>query len=228
MRGDVQRMTMSHEVLWRAMGFLDSICTLTITGGEPSLAPEVLEDLWDILIWRKIDVGAFYIVSNGMNHNRYRRFLTVVDKLYGWCDSQDECALTISRDQFHPFNPNKHLSKFETRDEYGHHWGEFPPYFRPEDRKHRIEKVRNEGRASVTQVATYYDQEQQEPWILDSGDYVTNPEVYIAANGNVVSACNMSFERIDEESKGNVLTQSLPDIIESYCTVKEEQEEVAA
>jgi hypothetical protein len=39
----------------------------------------------------------------------------------------------------------------------------------------------------------------------------------------------MSFDRIDAESKGNVLETPLPEIIESYCTKQPEevQEEVA-
>lgn len=229
LRGDVQRMTMSNEVLSRAMGFIDSVCTLTVTGGEPSLAPEVLESLINILYWRKVQVGAFYIVSNGMNHNKYRRFLTAVERLYGWCDEQDSCVLTVSRDQYHPFNdnPNKYLSKYEFRDEYGHHYGEYPPYFYPDSRNHRIERALGEGRAVKTQTG-FEPQEQQTPWELNSdGDYVIDPLVYISANGNVTSALNMSFDRIDAEAKGNVLTKSLPDIIESYCTKQEPVQEEA-
>lgn len=232
LRGDVQRVTMSNEILSRAMGFIDSICTLIVTGGEPSLAPEVLENLINILYWRKVQVGAFYIVSNGMNHNKYRRFLTAVERLYGWCDQQDSCVLTVSRDQYHPFNDNpwKYLSKFELRDEYGHHYGEYPPYFQPDERKHRMERVLGEGRAVETQTG-FEPQEQQKPWELDAeGTYVIDPEVYVSANGNVTSACNMSFDRIDAEAKGNVLETSLQTIIESYCTKQPEkvQEEAVA
>jgi len=230
LRGDAQRVTMSHEVLWHTLEHIDSICTLTLTGGEPSLAPEVFEDLVQSLFWRKIQVGAFYIVSNGMNHNRYRRFLDSLERLYGWCNEQDACVLTVSRDQYHPFNDNhwKYLSKFELRDEYGNHYEGYPPYFYPDERKHRIERVLGEGRALKTQTG-FEAQEQQMPWKLNSGeDYVIDPLVYISANGNVVSGCNMSFDRIDAESKGNVLVTPLPEIIESYCTKQEELEEAVA
>lgn len=227
LRGDAQRMTMSNEVLYRALQSIDSIGFLTLTGGEPSLAPEVLEFLLENLYMHKVQVGVFYIVSNGMNHNKYRRFLTAVERLYGWCDDQSECTLTVSRDQFHPFdeNPCKYSGKFEARDERGHSWEEYPPYVHLDDRKHRIERVLGEGRAIETQTG-FESQKQQTPWELNSDDYVIEPEVYISANGNVVSECDMSFDRIDRESKGNVLTQSLPDIIESYCT-HEEVKEVA-
>jgi len=231
LRGDVQRMVMSNAVIHQSMGWIESICTLTLTGGEPSLAPEVLEYLIETLYWRKVQVGAFYIVTNGMPHNKFRRFLTAVERLYGWCDEQGSCVLTVSRDQYHPFNDNpwKYLRQFEIRDEDGHHWeGEYPPYFYPDARKHRIERALAEGRAVETQTG-FEPQEQQTPWELNSdGDYVIDPLVYISANGNVTSACNMSFDRIDAEAKGNVLTTSLQEIIESYSTKEQVQEEVAA
>lgn len=231
LRGDVQRMTMSNAVIFKAMGWIDSISTLTITGGEPSLAPEVLEYLLETFRWKRTQVGAFYIVTNGMPHNRYRRFLDAVEHLYGWCDEQSACTLTVSRDQYHPFNDNhwRNLEKFEVHDENGKHWGEYPPYFYPDARNHRIERALGEGRAIKTQTG-FEPQEQQKPWELDSvGDYVIDPEVYISANGNVCSACNMSFDRIDAESRGNVLETSLQTIIESYSTKQpEEVQEVAA
>ena len=57
LRGDAQRVTMSVPVLHGVLQHLESICTLTITGGEPSLAPEVLEEFLQICHWRKIQVG---------------------------------------------------------------------------------------------------------------------------------------------------------------------------
>jgi len=232
LRGKAQRMSMSNAVLFKAMGSIESIGTLTLAGGEPSLAPEVLEYLFENLYMHKIQVGSFYIVTNGMPHNRFRRFLTAVERLYGWCDSQGSCMLTVSRDQYHPFNqnPGRYLRQFEIRDEHGgRHWeGEYPPYFYPGDRNVTIHQVIGEGRAVETQVG-FEPQEQQTPWeVHTDGNYVIEPVVYVSANGNVTSSCNMSFERLDREAKGNVLTKYLPDIIESYCTIQEEvKEEVA-
>jgi hypothetical protein len=229
LRGDAQRVTMSNAVLFKTFGSINHVCTLTLTGGEPSLVPEVFEELWNCCVWQKVSIGAFYIVTNGMNHSRYRRFLTAVERLYRWCDEPGSCSLTVSRDQYHPFEMRKHASKFEVRDEYGNHWGEYPEYVHLDDRHHRIERVLNEGRAAETQVGNEYDVEHQTPWELDGeGDYVIDPLVYVAANGNVVSCCNMSFDRIDAESKGNVLETPLSQIIESYCTQEVQEEEKVA
>ena len=224
MRGNPQRLCMSNQVLWNTLRLVDSIGTLTITGGEPSLAPEVFEQLNQQLMWGKVQVGYFYIVTNGMPHNRYRRFLNAVERLYGWCEEQASCVLTVSRDQYHDeFDPHKHLDKFYMRDEGHVMWGEFPPYFYPEERNRKMWRILNEGRAIETQCGTEYEIEKQKPWELHpDGDYVIEPMVYVSANGNVTSDCNMSFERIDKERIGNVLEKSLPEIIESHCTKEEE------
>jgi hypothetical protein len=219
---------MTREVLLNTLQHIDSIGYLTITGGEPSLAPEVIEDMLLQFLWKKIDVEFFYIVSNGMPHNKYQRFLEAVSRLYDWCDEKEACSLTISRDQFHPFDPYRHLSKFELRDEYGHHYGEFPPYFHPDARKKDIWRLLNEGRAKKLHQDTDL-MEQQVPWGTRDDTTVLEPEVYVSSNGNVVSCCNMAFHRIDREAKGNVLITPLPQIIESYCKREEDawQEEVA-
>jgi len=61
----------------------------------------------------------------------------------------------------------------------------------------------------------------QKPWSIDD-DYIEGT-VYVSANGNVTSCCDMAFKRIDRESKGNVLETSLSDIIKSFSNVNEEQ-----
>jgi hypothetical protein len=221
---------MSNDVLFKTMRSVESVCTLTVTGGEPSLAPEVLENLLQVLYWQKVSIGAFYIVSNGRNHNRYRRFLTAVERLYSWSDEKDACTLTVSRDQFHPnFDTYQQAHKFELREEEtGQPYGEFPPYFRLNERHNQIFRVLSEGRALETGWGNEAP-EQQTPWELNhTGDYVIDPLVYVSANGNVVSCCNMSFDRIDRESKGNVLETSLPAILESYCTCQVEEQESMA
>jgi hypothetical protein len=209
---------MSREVLYHVLRDIEAIYTLTFTGGEPSLAPEVIEDFIQECFWRKIDVGWFYIVTNAMPHNRYRRFLDAVHKLYGYCDEKDLCGLTISQDQYHSFHHGL-LNKFDMfRNEYGE-W-EDRPYFRMEASREHIIHVIDDGRATANNIGTK-PAEMQKPWKFED-DVVREHPVYISANGNVTSCCDMSFHRIDKECKGNVLQTPLPQIIESYCTEEEE------
>ena len=41
-------------------------------------------------------------------------------------------------------------------------------------------------------------------------------DMYIAANGNVVTCCDFSYKRIDREAIGNVLNEPLSQIVSRY------------
>jgi hypothetical protein len=190
---------------------------VTFTGGEPSLAPEVIEEFRQFCLMRKIDLGWFYCATNGMPHNRFQRFIRALDGIYAISDEQCACGLEMSQDQFHP-RDRRSLNQFMIRDEDGRIYDNYVPYFNPKGRTSYIPTPLNEGRARETGVGTQ-DPDEQRPWEVQD-DYVfsvSNHVVYIACNGNVVSNCNMSFNRIDAESKGNVLETPLYEIIDSYC-----------
>jgi hypothetical protein len=213
---------MSNEILHNTLQHIDSVNYLTFTGGEPSLAPEVIEEAYQMCLWKKIEIEYFYIVTNACPHNRYGRFLRAVDRFSGYCNQKDLCALEISRDQFHSFDPSRyHIFERYMKDVY---YEENPPYFLPEGRSKFIDNPIGEGRAAETMVGDA-PIKLQEPWMVDE-DRVYEGEVYVSANGNVTSCCDMSYARIDRDCKGNVLTTPLPQIIESYCTHTEFEEVV--
>jgi hypothetical protein len=218
-------MNMERPVVFNALRQIDSISYLTLTGGEPSLAPQVLDDIKWMLIRNSIAVDFFYVVINGKWHRRRKEFVEHLDWLHEWCEHKEECCLTVSQDQYHKMVLNdpdfRGLEYIE--DEYG---GIEREYFRPDDRNRYIHKTINEGYAAKTGYGTE-DPEQQRPWEVRKYDdeiQVMEDVVYISANGDVTSNCNMSYHRIAKEKKGNVLTDNLEDIILSYCEVEKELE----
>jgi hypothetical protein len=231
LRGNPQRVTMTPRILHNVLQNVSGIGTVTFTGGEPSLAPEVIEEFNNLCIWRKISVGSFYIVHNGKAHNGISRFMKAVERLYYLADEQGSCALAVSQDQYHKALRDVAWHRYYIRDEYtGESYEEFPPYFSRDSRDHSIDNILNEGRAKENQMG-WEEPRTQTPWTVEEyqGEmYVQDHsgQVYIAANGNVASDCNMSFSRVDRESKGNVLTKSLTEIIDGYC-IREPQEQEA-
>jgi organic radical activating enzyme len=226
---------MTPQIIGLALADVEYISMISFTGGEPSLASEVIERFLQECLWKKITFGAFYIVTNGKTRNGWRKFMAAVDRLYSYADSPEACCLSVSRDQYHTEELYKiDLNKFYRA--YDPDEGVYEaerPYLALNSRTHPINNPLREGRA-VNKYMTD-DPEQQSPWVIDEEDNgrITFPDsssdlVYVAANGNVVSSCNMSFRRADQESKGNVLTQSLPDIIRGYSKPYVEQEEAIA
>ena len=227
LRGNPQRVTMSNEVLHAVMSHVDYVSSVLFTGGEPSLATEVIENFIDICNWRKVSFGGFYVITNGKAHNGLSRFMKACDRLYFMADEQEICGVVVSQDQYHKALRDVQWHRYEMKDEDGRPYGEFPPYFDAKGRDHPIEFAFDEGRAHENQLG-YKPAHNQEPWGIydrDDGSIGVNEEhggqVYIAANGNVTSACDMSFKRIDKEAKGNVLITPLPEIIKSFCVPEE-------
>jgi hypothetical protein len=229
LRGNPQRVTMSREVLHATMSHVDHIGSLLFTGGEPSLASEVIEDFIDICIWRKVSFGSFYVITNGKAHNGLSRFMEACNRLYAFADEQPACGVIVSQDQYHKALRDIQWHRYELKDEEtGKSYGEFPPFFDAKSRDHSIDFAFDMGRAHENQLG-YKPPHEQMPWTLceeangslhvfdNNGD----GPVYISANGNVVSSCDQSFRVIDKESKGNVLITPLPEILKSFCTPEE-------
>lgn len=207
MRGPAQRMNMSREILWRIFRQIDGIGHLTLTGGEPSLGVEVIEQMIQEMFWSKPNIQYFYCISNGRTHNRYTRFLKALDRLYDWCSEKCSCCLTLSTDQFHGLE-DRQLWKF-----YDSEWEH--PYFHLEKHRKHIYNIIDEGYAHKHQMGVV-PSIQQKPWIIDGQGDVMDHEVCISANGNVTSCCDMSYHRIDREHKGNILGTPLREIIDSF------------
>jgi hypothetical protein len=219
LRGCTQRLKMSNKCIHESLRNVSSIGTLTLTGGEPSLAVDVMENIMDTIRWRNISFGSVYVVSNGKWHTKYKSFLKVMERFVNWSDEPECSSLSISRDQYHEVDLRREMFyNEETYDEYS--------FVDLQSRKHNIYNPINEGRALQTGVGTETPKPMPK-WKMYNGDVIEN-EVYISANGNVVSNCNMSFRRIDKENLGNVMNQSLLYIIESFSEVEEEEEECYA
>jgi len=97
LRGNSQRVTMSREILHATMSHVDFLSSVLFTGGEPSLATEVMEDFIDLCLWRKISFGSFYVITNGKTHNGLSRFMKACDRLYSMADEQDVCGVAVPR-----------------------------------------------------------------------------------------------------------------------------------
>ena len=211
LRGAAQNCKMSREVLHNTLRDVTHISSIGITGGEPSLAVDVLEELVTSLRWRMMTFSGFNIVTNGKTVRNWKKFLKVMDDLYEWADDKAACSMTVSQDQYHREVHDLNLRKFW--DEYG----EERPYMDLKARRNPILSPLAEGRAA--NGLGWKEPEQQTPWVIqdESELEVYDPgDVYVSANGNVVSCCDMSFNRIDKESKGNVLNTSLSEIIRGY------------
>lgn len=228
MRGSAQRMDMSYSTLWNALRDINDVSMLTLTGGEPSLKPEIAMNVWRIMISRKINLGSFYVVTNARSTYRRDDFLEALDHLYEWSEEKDMCALVVSQDQYHNALRYPNMKGFyEIKDPYSE-YGYEREYFKPHERKENIIYTINEGRAVQTGVGTK-PMKLQKPWKVARWDgelHVQENEIYIASNGNVTSCCDMSYRRIDKEAIGNINKEPLEEIVLRNCEWIEDDEQM--
>lgn len=208
LRGDAQALDMSREIVDRILEPITSIYSLVFTGGEPTLNLPIMQYTLKQIKKRKIDLGAFYICTNGKKIDL--EFLKFLCELYAACNDKESCGLDVSQDQYH--------EKVDVR------LYEAFTFFHKENRTkpYKPEYTLCEGRASDNGIGWKYLNISDEFEVeLDEEPRATDT-VYIAANGNVTNDCDFSYEHVDDEyCRGNVLEKSLQDIVLGYRLIEE-------
>jgi len=105
LRGDTENITMKRTYMENLLKNVDCINTVTFTGGEPFLHPETMHEFITICKWNKIEVGSFYVATNGLIFEQHSKLaeqgLMAITKLFAICIDNECSAINISRDQFH-------------------------------------------------------------------------------------------------------------------------------
>ena len=201
-RGDARNKSMTKETVDAILDHISGISSLIITGGEPTLNVPIIRYIVDQLKAREISIEGFDITTNGVIFS-LPLVHTLID-LYAMSDYGEEyCSMSMSQDQHH-YNQDPGALKFYSA----------LRFFNPEARKKPITHYIYEGRAKDNCYEGRI--EKQESWEVNlyDFDYSVDNMVYIAANGNVVSSCDLSYEHADRVKVGNVLKEPLIDIIE--------------
>ena len=223
LRGCAQRMDMPSNVVYHTFRKIEGCKNLTLTGGEPSMACEVIEDIYQNITMNGFRFEYFYVVTNAATMRNRQRFMNILYKLYQWADDSEACVLCVSQDQYHRCErgtPNlKYYDEMKV-EEYGESYCREHPFFKPDERKRDIIRVINDGRAVQTQMGTE-GPKGGKPWIVDENLNIQERTVYISANGNITSSSNMSFRRIDKLAFGNITTDCLEDVIRTYSAQEE-------
>jgi MoaA/NifB/PqqE/SkfB family radical SAM enzyme len=202
LRGDAQNVDMTTEVVDRLLDAVHGhgIGSITFTGGEPTLNIPIIRYTIDQLKERRIGLSSFFVVTNGKIESI--ELVHALIDLYMYSDEKEMCGFVISNDQYHEGSDDPQIYpalKFFNPDGHG-----------PSDERYVI----SEGRANENCIGgRSYTPETLELDVND--DYVSvNSTLHVSANGNVFPGCDASYERIDEETIGNILTEDLKVIID--------------
>lgn len=218
-KGKSENVDMTKEVidnLFRSNDYeIPEIKHFSMTGGEPSLVPEVIEYLVNTIIELDINITEHVIyISNGLIYNQ--SIIDSINKLMKFLISKEKCKMVqlifeLSNDQYHK-RPDQ-----DTLDKYSKLPFLDKKFLAPRTRT--VESTVNEGNAKENNIGgsmTYKDFIEKMNIKSSNDVIVVGNSILIAANGNVVNCSCGSYIEEDEISLGNLQNLSFLNIVSKY------------
>ena len=209
LRGCAQNLDISKKTIDKVLKNYSNITTLTLTGGEPSLVPELITYTVNRVIALGIDLGCLYIVTNGKVYSQ--KMVNAMRKAYAYSYEPDFCGLCVSVDEYHD---GSHVAnRYRYMDE--------PFYQKDKEQPNLSRYLINEGNAyynglgtRVLNIATSLD--SQYVTVNDDELVLDDDLVYVNALGDVLLDCDISYENQSSYAIGNLNDSNLIDILMSH------------
>ena len=216
LRGPQEDVSMSFETATKALDSVSQLSTITFTGGEPTLYADFICKVIDYIMEKQIDVGGFYIASNGKEVNlqlmlKLAEFYYYCEEIYG--DAEDLCRFDVSLGKdglFHEEIPHRNLSLLKAFRFVG---------ARTDDPDHII----SEGNALKNGLGSSYGWRRYAFTTDDGFDVTTdyfetedNPSVnmvYVNALGEILPDCDFSYDTQRGFITKNINNCSLAEVI---------------
>lgn len=218
-KGKAQNVDMKKEVidnLFRNKDYkITEIRHFSITGGEPTLVPEVIEYLVNTIIELNIEITEHVIfITNGIIYNQ--SIIDNINKLMEFLTSKEksktvQLIFEISNDQYHK-RPDK-----DTLNKYSKLTILDKKFLEPRIRT--VESTVNEGNARDNNIGgsmTYKDFIEEMDVNYSNDVIEINNAILVAANGNIINCSCASYIEEDKISLGNLYYSSFLNVISEY------------
>jgi len=237
MRGEPQNIDMSDEILEKVFSQVKQIYHLSLTGGEPFLAPDVIEKMVDIIIKKKIHVVRCTTVNNGTILNDLgirciKALNRLADYIYNsvWDEEarnnpkeSQPVSISISNSVYHKNDVEKAIgfyksysSQYVNVDDQGNWETGLKDKHGNVIKNKEIKSMgwlKKEGRAKENNLknAKYMTGAYMVDVLSmgeENGAYIDSG-IQVCANGNVVLEEPLSFETMDRVNMGNILKEPI-------------------
>ena len=170
---------------------IESITALTLSGGEPSLVPEKIQEILESAKRFNVSIGNFYLVTNGMNVSK--EFLHAIIDIYVYCDDNEISGVKLSKDAWHPIVSHENIKALQTFSFF-----ELGTYDNRWSRSYLV----NEGRAK--KLGARKEVRVFNPYIKEWRQVEGN--LYLNCKGNVIKSCDLSYRSQDKPA--NILCRA--------------------
>lgn len=237
MRGEAQNIDMPDKILETVFNQVEQIYHLSLTGGEPFLAPQTIEKMVDTIIENNIYLWRCTTVENGtILDNRGIRCINALNRLGEYIynsvwnektkknlDEKPPVTVSVSNSKYHNNNTRKALSFYKL---YANQYlaiddqGEWETGLKDKQGNPLKNKdikgngkiwLKKQGRAENFLNAKYTSHLYRVDFWLnkDENKACVNTSVEICSNGNVIPAEPLSFKTMDSKNMGNVLNEPI-------------------
>ena len=181
LRGDAENLDISTKYLEEFFSKVDYISNLCLTGGEPTLVPNIINEVIRIAKKHDTEIGSFDVTVNGKRVTD--AFMVSMINLYNYCSDNEVSTLSLSNDIYHDAigNNAEKLSTFSF----------FTKRVRTDDGY-----VLNEGNAEKNGIGNHDDTIY--PYEVDADNsHIQDGTVYLNCHGNIGPSCDLSYENQD-------------------------------
>ncbi len=240
MRGASQRKNIPNNHIYKLLQIIDNVSTLTITGGEPTLNMEALEQIRTCIIYGNADVNNFYMVTNGKSIN-IDSIAELAYKMTLCCSDNEMSQICFSFDSYHQYELNdkqidkKQRNYYDLKEKMEYEYGIVDNGGEGIVSKHSDKSWDHrdwiaEGRAKD------FGAKDNDINIFEIDKYgeehinINETTLYLSCSGYIVAGCNWSYNTIDKNKDIRIAhideinsTDDLINAIKKYNKTAEKQ-----
>lgn len=200
-RGPAQNIDMDLNYVREIFHRIKSVDSLILTGGEPSLVPDIIFKIAEFIEELEVDVFNFYIATNGKIQDS--KFIVALAKLWSVCLDNEASGVEISNDFYH----DSDVWDLETG---RRHNLEVFKFFKKKYKDGEDYTPIKEGRAKTNDFDCY-DQFLKEERIIRPSLFILEDElesirdsiIYLNCKGNIIQGCDWSYK--SQDRKKNII-----------------------
>jgi len=180
LRGDVENVDMDIKYIKALFKKVDSIGSITFTGGEPSLAVDVIGDILKVAEKNKVGIGSFYIATNAKRITK--DFINVLLCFWLYCDDNEMSEVHWSNDDYHE-NSKEAIKLLSVLSFAKPKYSKEYPFTE--------KSISPEGRGANW---GYYRKPPEAEGFEVDGEDIREGTLYLNCEGFLISGCDFSYE----------------------------------
>ena len=217
-RGERERIRIKKGTIDKIFQKFEHISTLTLSGGEPALAIDLIEYALNSARHHRVDIGNFYITTNGSITTR--RFFNALKGWFNFASENEISGIRVSIDKYHEKLEREAKYKFEEFHEQELIYIEESIHLdfsgAPDNSNYLISDGYAADNYCSERELTHGVEFESCDW--DDFDYMARGHLYVNAYGEMFSTCDISYDSQRERGEFKIgnLDDNLQKVLNNF------------